>query len=610
MMEERLVEQGDIRARVYTTREVSMFSYQSRRRRAEAFRSGRFLPLLCGLLAFLMLCFHYAAAQSDQTDEIIHDKIEQLRQSQRLRIGGTVISSPIVIPDFYEQRNFRLAWVNRAAIEDLFRAIRESEADGLDPRDYHLIAFEQLRRSLETSPPPTPVMLADFDILLTDALIRLSYHLIFGKVDPERLDARWNMAREINGFEPAVIVRQTQQALDSNSLYQTLDAEKPKHAFYTALKAALAHYRAIKTAGGWPRIPAGPTLKLGMQDPRIPLLQRRLTITGDLAHRPSNSSLFYDSAIEGAVKTFQRRHGFTADGSLGPGTLAALNVPVEERIQQVRVNLERARWVLHNLGETFIVVNVAAYHAYYMKDGHILWQGRTMVGKPYRQTPIFKAELAYLVFNPTWTVPPTILSQDYLPALRQDPSYLNRKGLKVIDRAGRVVNAAQIDWSQYSPRHAPYLLRQDPGPRNALGRVKFMFPNDHAVYLHDTPSQALFNRAERAFSSGCIRVEGAVELARLVLNDEAEWNPKGIDRILESGKTRTVFLHEPIPVLILYWTAWVGSDGRVNFRHDLYGRDQVVQQELASSFRFRKRHIVRVPLYSSHPTPLEIRDQE
>jgi L,D-transpeptidase YcbB len=587
-----------------------MFSHQSRRMWAAAYRAGRFFHVLCGLLAFLMLCFHAAAAEGDQTREIIHERIEQLRQSQRLKIGAAVISSAIVIPDFYEQRDFQLAWVNHAAIEDLFRAIHESEADGLDPQDYHLSALEQLRRGLEARPSPTPVMLAEFDILLTDALVRLIYHLMFGKVDPERLHSRWNMAREIDGLEPAVIVRRTQQALDSDSLYRALDAERPKHAFYASLKAALAKYRAIKAAGGWPQIPAGPTLKLGMQDPRIPLLRRRLSITGDLAPRSSDSSLVYDSAIEGAVKAFQRRHGFTADGSLGPGTLAALNVSVDGRIQQLRVNLERARWVLHNLGDTFIVVNVAAYHAYYMKDGHAVWQGRTMVGRPYRQTPIFKAEMTYLVFNPTWTVPPTILAEDYLPTLRQDPSYLTRKGLKVINRAGRALDPSQIDWSQYSAKHSPYLLRQDPGPKNALGRVKFMFPNDHAVYLHDTPSQALFNRAERAFSSGCIRVENALELARLVLNDDGEWDQKAIDRVLDSGKTRNVFLHEPIPVLLLYWTAWAGADGHVNFRHDLYGRDQVVQQELANSFRFRKRHIVRVPLYSAHPTPLEIRDQE
>jgi L,D-transpeptidase YcbB len=609
-MENRPVEQGDARARLHPTAEVNMFTHPLQSIRVKAAHASRFFCTLCGLLTFLMLSLNQAVAQPSPVEEIIRGRTEQLRDLKSLKIGEAHITSAIVVPDFYERREFQQAWIKSSAVEELLRAIRDSEADGLEPRDYHVSALERLRGELEATPAPAPAVRADFDILLTDALVRLAYHLIFGKVDPERLDPHWNLSREIDGFEPSVVIQRVQHALDSDSLYHALDNEKPKHPFYHDLKAALATYRAIKAVGGWPQMPAGPTLKLGMQDQRIPLLRRRLIVTGDLTPTTSDQALFYDSAVEGAVKAFQQRHGFTADGNLGPATLAALNVPVEARIQQLRANLERARWVLHNMGDTFIVVNVAAYEAYYMKNGEIIWQGRTMVGKPYRQTPIFKAEMTYVVFNPTWTVPPTILAEDYLPALRRDPGYLNSKGLKVVDRAGRVVNPSQIDWAQYSPKHSPYLLRQDPGPRNALGRVKFMFPNDHAVYLHDTPSKALFSRTDRAFSSGCIRVENALGLAKLLLNDEGEWNQKAIDGVLRSGKTRNVFLHEPIPVLLLYWTAWVGADGRVNFRHDLYGRDKVVQRELANGFRFRKRHVRTVPLYSSHPTSLEVRDQE
>jgi murein L,D-transpeptidase YcbB/YkuD len=597
--------------RIYPAPEVNMFTHELRRMRAEAYPLGRFLLVLYSLIACILLGLSHAAAQVDRTEDIIRQKVDQLRYFKSLKIGEAHLISTIVVPDFYERRDFHRAWHNPSAVDDLFRAIRESETDGLEPRDYHLITLERLRRELEATPTPTPTMVAEFDILLTDALHRLSYHLMFGKVDPERLDPRWNMSKEIDGFEPSVIIQRMQEVLASDSLYQAIDHERPKNAFYTNLKAALAKYRAIKAAGGWPQIPAGPTLKLGMDDPRVPLLRRRLLITGDLASRSSQNPLSFDSGIESAVKAFQQRHGLAVDGALGPGTLAALNVPVENRVEQIRVNLERARWVLHNLENTFIVVNVAGYQAYYMKDRQIVWQGRTMVGKPYRQTPSFKAEMTYLVFNPTWTVPPTILAEDYLPALRRDPSYLQRKGLRVIDRAGKGVNPSQIDWSSYSARHSPYLLRQDPGPQNALGRVKFMFPNDHAVYLHDTPSQALFDRADRAFSSGCIRVENALDLAQLLLNDEVEWNRQAINRVLGSGKTRNVLLQEPVPVLLLYWTAWMGADGRVNFRHDLYGRDKLVQRELANSFRFRKRTVGRVQLYSSpRPTPLEIRDRE
>jgi L,D-transpeptidase YcbB len=569
-----------------------MLAHQPRSQREQGCRPSRLLYILGSVAALLALGLSIASAEIDHSREIIREKIEQLRLFKSLKIAEASVASTIVVPDFYERREFQLAWVKQTSIDDLWRAIREAEADGLDPRDYHLAALDRLRRALETSPTPTPAMLADFDILLTDALVRLGYHLMFGKVDPERLDPSWNMSRDIIGFEPALVI---QRALDSDSLYHAIDREKPQHTFYTELKAALATYRAIKAAGGWPQIPPGPPLKLGMHDERVPVLRRRLSLTDDLASRFADHSRLFDAPLAEAIKAFQRRHGLADDGTVGRETLAALNVPVEERIQQLRVNLERGRWVLHNLESTFIVVNVAGYHSYYVKDGQIVWQGRAQVGRPYRQTPTFKSEMTYLVFNPTWTVPPTILAQDYLPYLKRDSGYAQRRGLKVIDRTGRVVDPGQVDWVRYSANHSPYLLRQDPGPRNALGRVKFIFPNDHAVYLHDTPNQKLFDRSERAFSSGCIRVENALELARLLLSDEAQWHRQAIDKVIESKKTRTVFLPEPIPVLLLYWTAWIGSDGRVNFRHDLYERDKLVQKGLASDFRFRKRPVFEVP---------------
>jgi L,D-transpeptidase YcbB len=415
------------------------------------------------------------------------------------------------------------------------------------------------------------------------------------------------MSREIIGFDPAAII---QRALDADAVYQALDHEKPKHPLYTGLQAALAQYRVIKAAGGWPQIPDGPTLKLGVHDARVSILGRRLIATGDLTPRSSQGMQSFDHGLAEAVKVFQRRHGLSADGAVGPGTLAVLNVPVDDRIQQLRINLERGRWLLHQLESTYVVVNVAGYHAHYVKDGQMLWQGRAQVGKPFRQTPSFKADMTYVVFNPTWTVPPTILTKDYLPALKQDPGYAQRKGLKVIDRAGRVIDPGQVDWSHYSPNHSPYLLRQDAGPRNALGRVKFIFPNDHAIFLHDTPNQTLFDKNERAFSSGCIRVENAIDLADLVLHNDAGWDRKAIDRAIELGKTRTVFLQETIPVFLLYWTAWVDVDGRVNFRHDLYGRDTLVQKGLASDFRFRKRPVIGVLPYKYPFAPLRGWDVE
>jgi len=232
-------------------------------------------------------------------------------------------------------------------------------------------------------------------------------------------------------------------------------------------------------------------------------------------------------------------------------------------------------------------VDIAAFRAYLVKDRKRVWAAKVQVGRPYRKTPVFKASAQYLVFNPTWTVPPGILAKDILPRLAKDPGYLKEKKLSVIDRNGRRVDPQDIDWSTTSARNFPYQLQQAPGPDNALGRVKIMFPNPHLVYLHDTPSQDLFEKPERAFSSGCIRIQNALELAETLLDDRAKWNQETIQKVIQSNKTQTVTIPKQIPVLLLYWTAEVGEDGVVNFRKDIYGRDAKILVGLRSHFTFR-----------------------
>ena len=270
-----------------------------------------------------------------------------------------------------------------------------------------------------------------------------------------------------------------------------------------------------------------------------------------------------------------------------PAPSRALNVPIDARLGQIEVNLERGRWLLHDLSPTFIVVNVAGFRVYYLRDGELVWSGRAQVGKPFRQTPIFRSTITYLVLNPTWTVPPGIFANDILPALKRDSGYLAKRGLSVIDSEGRPVTAP-IDWASMTPRRFPYLLRQGPGPENALGRVKFMFPNEHSVYLHDTPSRALFEKSERAFSSGCIRVENPLELARLLLEEQTGWDADAIAVAVATGETRTVTLQSKLPVLLTYWTAWVDRDGVLQFRSDVYGRDAKVRAALDLPFRVHR----------------------
>jgi murein L,D-transpeptidase YcbB/YkuD len=270
-----------------------------------------------------------------------------------------------------------------------------------------------------------------------------------------------------------------------------------------------------------------------------------------------------------------------------------MNVSVEKRIDQILVNLERGRWVYRDIDENFILVNIAAFQSTYFRDDEIKWRERSQVGKDYRQTPVFKAELQYLVFNPTWTVPPTILAKDVLPAIKKDVSYLKRKNMKVLSRSGKVLDPVSIDWTKYTGKNFPYIIRQDPGPSNALGRVKFIFPNKHFVFLHDTPSKTLFNRDMRALSSGCIRVENPFNLAEAVLNDSTNWNLTRIEDVVKSKKTKTVYLDTPLPVLLLYATAFPANEmeDTICFRDDIYNRDEAVLKQLKGEFKRKRRHL-------------------
>ena len=249
-----------------------------------------------------------------------------------------------------------------------------------------------------------------------------------------------------------------------------------------------------------------------------------------------------------------------------------MNVPVAQRVGQIRVNLERNR-LLRDIADTAVVVDIAGFEVSLVRDGQTLFQGRAQVGRPYRSTPVFSDSIAYIEFNPTWTVPPTIFRNDVLPAIKRDPGYLQRKNMQVLTMSGAEVDPASVDWQLYPGRGFPYMIRQRPGPQNALGRLKIMFPNEHMVYLHDTPSRELFNRSERTFSSGCIRVEHVERLAELLLDDPGNWDLAAIDATIEGRQTRRASLRQPVPIYLAYWTVEVQDDGEVQFKRDPYDRD-------------------------------------
>jgi len=541
-----------------------------RSRPMRRFVEGARAAVISGCLLWQAAAFGQGAA------DLIRTHVEELRVSGRLEVLGQPIASREVLPRVYENREFEPAWGTLRQIDGLLEIIDESYLEGLDPNDYHAAALREVRGTLTDLAALPPSDRADLDVLLTDSIIRLGYHLRFGKVDPNALDPNWNPTLELFREDPAITI---QQAIDSPSLREFAARVIPRAFLYERFKVALAEYRALEGKGGWPPVPAGATLKPGDKDERVPALAARLAVTGDLPATATVNGTLYDETVALGVRRFQARHGLAPDGAVGPATLAALNVPVAARIEQLRANLERARWVFYEPESEFLVVNIAGFTLYYLRRGEVVWRTRVQVGRPYRQTPIFRAEMTYLVVNPTWTVPPTIYRDDILPAVRKNSGYLASRNIDVFDFRGSPVDPAAVNWSGRNP---PYRLVQRPGSDNALGRIKFMFPNEHAVYLHDTPSRDLFDRGSRAFSSGCIRVENPFELAEQLLGARGR---ERLDALVASGRTETVFLEKPMPIMLLYWTAEPDATGRVSFLPDVYSRDAAVIAALAQPFR-------------------------
>jgi murein L,D-transpeptidase YcbB/YkuD len=522
-----------------------------------------------GFTASWLLCFYCLLAlpvRALGAGEPLQALVQQLSAEGRLEIAGASVYDLPVTQEFYERDDWAAAWTNPAAVSELAAAIEQAWREGMSGGDYHQ---EQVRGILDGS---LTLDAAPRDLLLTDSLVRLTYHYALGKVDPRKYIASWNFDRELPQVDPVTWMG---EVVAHGGIGAGLDKLKPASPLYKYLVLALAEYRLIAANGGWESIAEGPTLHPGDSGPQVAQLRRRLQAEGDSEAGAGTAPEVFDAALEQAVMRFQRRHRLDADGVVGKQTLAALNVPVARRIGQIRVNLERAR-VLRDIPATAVVVDIAGFEVSLFRDGQRLFEGRTVVGRPYRSTPVFSDTITYIEFNPTWTVPPTIFRKDTLPAIKSDPDYLEKKHMMVLTMDGVEVDPATVDWQRYPRASFPYMIRQRPGPDNALGRLKIMFPNEHMVYLHDTPSRELFNRSERTFSSGCIRVQNAERLAELLLNDPVNWDLAAIEATIEAKQTRRVSLREPVPIYLVYWTVHVLENGEVQFKRDPYERDGLI----------------------------------
>jgi L,D-transpeptidase YcbB len=526
------------------------------------------------LLSVISLTVDAQVSPPGGLPETLRTRVEAVREAPAAPVvRGSRLLRPRAVAAFFEGRAFKPAWTGPQDRGAVLGAIRRLDEDGLTPADYHLAAIESLVAA--TSKAPSADAEADLQVLLTDAVAALVDHVRYGKVLPVTLDPRWNVDPRVG--TPALETTLAELAAAAAPA-QAIDSLKPTHFIYAGLKKELGRLREVSKAGGWPIVPPGAALKPGARDARVILIRKRLAATGELPASAPLDNEAYDADVAAAVKVFQERNRFTADGTIGKTTLDALNVSVASRIDQVRINLERARWVVGGLSNSFVLVNLPAFKVYVIRDGKNVWETRAQIGKQARATPAFRADVRYLVLNPDWTVPPGIL-EDVLAGMRKGQNPIARKNLAILDRQGNPVDPASIDWAKASTKNFGYTLRQPPGPDNALGRVKFIFPNEHFVFLHDTPSKEHFAADQRTFSSGCIRVENPLDLASVLLERDG-WTRERVQGAIDAGESQTVLLKTPLPVLIVYWTVSVGAGGDLHFARDVYNLDASVLRGL------------------------------
>ncbi len=513
-----------------------------------------YISIILGLLFHTQLF-----SNSTLVNELIRHKIENLPVFQTLNNKYEIYCIPSV-REVYLANNFDPFWEDETKIEELISVLKSSLEEGLNPKDYHLPYIKKLKAmsSIEER--------ANLDIILSDALMLYISHILAGKVNPVTINAEWHVLK--TDKNPLKYFYQ----MDSIPIRNIIQNISPKISYYKALKVELHHYRELAAKQQPAVIPIGQILKPGTRDSRIIQIRQMLAFYEDDTLDNNLNSDYYDDTLKLAIIDFQKKNGLEALGTIGNQTIEVLNFPVMKKIQSIELNLERLRWLPQELPNYYLIVNIANFELEVIENNITIRKHKVIVGKPFRATPVFSSTMQYLVFNPSWTVPPTIIKEDLIPELRKNTQYLANKNIFVYDNQGKRLNADSIDWN--SNKVYSYTYRQEPGKNNALGAVKFMFPNKYSIYLHDTPSKELFERTERAFSSGCIRVQQPLDLAAYLLREQSNFSIKEIKKIVETAKTQTIFLKSKPEVFLLYLTSWVDENGEFNFRKDIYERDK------------------------------------
>jgi murein L,D-transpeptidase YcbB/YkuD len=508
---------------------------------------------------------------------------DAVRQEIRERVSSTKPPSYLggvpwqLVRQVYGDREERPLWskggypLGRA--KDLVGSICRAEREGLRPADYDLEGLRGAVQALKAEKNAGPDDLAALDVRLTAMMLGFGTDLLAGRLDPRAIDDGWYLRSRRSSVDSTL-----RAALRDDGFPDLLESLRPRQKEYRELVDALAEYRELLREGGWPTVPAGKELERGSRDVRVAALRGRLRATGEL-DAPEDAEPIYDDEVAAAVARFQARHGIEPDSSVGRATLSALNVPVEARIRQIELNLDRYRWLPAEFEDRYVLVNIPDFRLRAYDGGREAFEQRVIVGDEYQNaTPVFADSMTYLVFRPEWNVPSSILANEILPKLQEDIYDLARHDIEVIDTQGDslVRDPSSIDWDDVDTGDLRYRVRQRPGENNSLGLLKFMFPNRFNIYLHDTPARKLFDQPVRTLSHGCVRVEDPVELADFALDGQDGWDEGKIREVMEdstAARGRSVPLERPVPVYILYLTAFM-REGEPHFRNDPYGKDR------------------------------------
>ena len=557
-----------------------------------------------------------------QVSQVTRQKIRGSKYAPKILIQTKNIKAYKTLPKLYEERNYVPLWIENGGPSsqayEMIEIIRNSDNEALDPDYYNISEIESILKRIEqdrnSGDSYDALDLAELELLLSNSFLTYTHDLHYGRVRAEQINLEL-----LSGERPVNLSKLLVTAVETDQVQETLEGLLPKYPMYAMLRISLKEYREIAAKGGWQPVAYGNKFKKGARGQRVLALSKRLKVTGELDSSIPGSEVFDDS-LDQAVRKYQQRNGLYVDGVVGISTIEALNVPVEERISQIELTMERWRLLPQYLGNRYILVNIANYHLYGIENNNDTINMRIVVGKPQWNTPMFSEEMTHLIINPYWNIPPSIFKDDIAPKIMEDSEYMSKQNMdamglkapeKIVVEEAEVVkvvvnveatevtdgdNTGETELSEVEIQNkkaqeeyiskvlsGKYRLRQNPGPGNPLGRIKFLFPNKHSVYLHDTPNRGFFKKAQRNFSHGCIRVEKPLELAEFVLSSNPSWTQNTIQSSINKMKTKTVHLDESITVYILYFTTWVDNEGTVNFHKDIYGLDKTLYNALRTT---------------------------